>query len=61
MGDVVGAGHVDAELRVEMGLVDGGQVAAGHHAVGVVHVDEGPHHHGLVGGVLAEVAGSQVL
>ena len=45
----------------QLGLVDGGQVTAGHHAVGVVHVDEGPHHHGLVGGILAEVAGSQVL
>ena len=49
VGDVVVSGHVDAQLRVEMGLVDGGQVTPGHHAVGVVHVDEGPHHHGLVG------------
>lgn len=57
----VGSGHVHAQLSVELGLVDGGQLVPRHHPIGIVHADDGPHHHGRVGGVLAEVGLPDVL
>lgn len=57
----VGSSHVHAQLSVELGLVDGGQLVPRHHAVGIVHVDDGSHHHGWVRGVLAKVRLPDVL
>lgn len=56
-----GSAHVQAQLAVDLGLVDGGQLVPRQHPIGAVHADDGLHHHGGVSWVLARVTRSQVL